>query len=66
MQNQICFQKMGITGKVEALDLDDFKCARFYANYFSPRDDENINTKYTSEFFIHIRYARQIHMQRII
>ena len=41
----------GITGKVEALDLDDFKCVRFYANYFSPRDDQNINTKYTSEFF---------------
>ena len=45
------FSEDGITGKVEALDLDDFKCARFYANYFSPRDDENINTKYTSEFF---------------
>ena len=45
------FSEDGITGKVEALDLDDFKCARFYANYFSPRDDENMNTKYTSEFF---------------
>ena len=45
------FSEDGITGKVEALDLDDFKCVRFYANYFSPRDDQNINTKYTSEFF---------------
>ena len=41
----------GITGKVEALDLDDFKSVRFYANYFSPRDAQNVNTKYTSEFF---------------
>ena len=40
-----------ITGEAKALDLDDFEQANFNANYSSPRDEHNLNTKYTSEFF---------------
>ena len=38
-------------GKAEALDLDDYGCAGFLADYLSPLNQENIKTKYTSEFF---------------
>ena len=41
----------GITGKARVLDLDDFEQVDFDANYSSPRDEHNLNTKYTSEFF---------------
>ena len=41
----------GITGEAKALDLDDFEQVNFNANYSSPRDEHNLNTKYTSEFF---------------
>ena len=41
----------GITGEAKALDLDDFAQVRFNANYSSPRDEYNLNTKYTSDFF---------------
>ena len=51
MQNKIYFQKRGIIGEAKALDLDDFEQVDFDANYSSPRDEHNLNTKYTSEFF---------------
>ena len=41
----------GIIGKARVLDLDDFEQVVFDANYSSPRDEHNLNTKYTSEFF---------------
>ena len=41
----------GITGEAKALDLDDFEQVNFNANYSSPRDEHNLNTKYTSKFF---------------
>ena len=41
----------GIIGEAKALDLDDFEQVDFDANYSSPRDEHNLNTKYTSEFF---------------
>ena len=41
----------GITGEAKASDLDDFEEVNFNANYSSPRDEHNLNTKYTSEFF---------------
>ena len=41
----------GIIGKARVLDLDDFEQVDFDANYSSPRDEHNLNTKYTSEFF---------------
>ena len=41
----------GITGKARVLDLDDFEQVDFDANYSSPRDEHNLNTKYTSDFF---------------
>ena len=43
--------KEGIIGKARVLDLDDFEQVDFDANYSSPRDEHNLNTKYTSEFF---------------
>ena len=45
------FSEEGITGEAKALDLDDFEQVNFNANYSSPRDEHNLNTKYTSEFF---------------
>ena len=41
----------GIIGKARVLDLDDFEQVDFDANYSSPRDEHNLNTKYTSKFF---------------
>ena len=41
----------GITGEAKASDLDDFEEVNFNANYSSPRDEHNLNTKYTSKFF---------------
>ena len=41
----------GITGEAKASDLDDFEQVVFDANYSSPRDEHNLNTKYTSDFF---------------
>ena len=41
----------GITGEARALDLDDFEQVDFDANYSSPRDEHNLNTKYMSDFF---------------
>ena len=41
----------GITGEAKALDLDDFEQVNFNANYSSPRDEHNLNTKYMSDFF---------------
>ena len=41
----------GITGEAKASDLDDFEEVNFNANYSSPRDEHNLNTKYTSDFF---------------
>ena len=41
----------GIIGEAKALDLDDFEQVDFDANYSSPRDEHNLNTKYTSKFF---------------
>ena len=41
----------GIIGKARVLDLDDFEQVVFDANYSSPIDEHNLNTKYTSEFF---------------
>ena len=41
----------GIIGKARVLDLDDFEQVDFDANYSSPRDEHNLNTKYTSDFF---------------
>ena len=40
----------GITGEAKALDLDDFEQVNFNANYSSPRDEHNLNTKYMSDF----------------
>ena len=31
--------------------MDDYGCAGFLADYLSPLNQENIKTKYTSEFF---------------
>ena len=45
------FSEEGITGEAKALDLDDFEQVNFNANYSSPRDEHNLNTKYTSDFF---------------
>ena len=45
------FSEEGITGEAKALDLDDFEQVNFNANYSSPRDEHNLNTKYTSKFF---------------
>ena len=56
----------GIIGKARVLDLDDFEQVDFDANYSSPRDEHNLNTKYTSDFFIHMRLSRCIPTQRTI
>lgn len=56
----------GITGEAKASDLDDFEEVNFNANYSSPRDEHNLNTKYTSDFFIHMRLSRCIPTQRTI
>ena len=56
----------GIIGEAKALDLDDFEQVDFDANYSSPRDEHNLNTKYTSEFFYPYEIEQVIPTQRTI
>ena len=56
----------GITGEAKASDLDDFEEVNFNANYSSPRDEHNLNTKYTSEFFYPYEIEQVIPTQRTI
>ena len=54
----------GIIGEAKALDLDDFEQVDFDANYSSPRDEHNLNTRVN--FFTHTRLSRRIPMRRTI